>query len=359
MKLGKAKSSDKSTTSDKSTNPKLSLKAQKLLQQTKQLEQDMLAEKPWQMTGEAKGTTRPVNSLIDSTPDFETATKQAPIITVEHSKNIEDIVKKRILDEDWDNVQPRELPDVGWNKKRGEVAEVSQEKSKLGLGELYEREYLKKAVGFDRTAVEKETEETKAKDEMKALFASLCSKLDALSNYHFAPRPIADEAEVRAISTPAIAMEEVLPLHVSDARGVAPEEVYGAKHGRDSVLRGESELTQDERKRLRNGKKAARRKSRKSKLADEKLISKLQPSGVGLSNPYEKRKMREELQAAHAHGKVTMGQEDKNDDYGKSTKFFQRLQTETEKGGIDEASKKRKYDNDDPSKSKKSSAYKL
>ena len=79
---------------------------------------------------------------------------------------------------------------------------------------------------------------------MKQLFANLCSKLDALSNYHFAPRPIADEAEVRAVTTPAIAMEEVLPLHVSDARGVAPEEVYATKRGREGILRGETEMDQ-------------------------------------------------------------------------------------------------------------------
>merc|ERR1712137_666593 len=104
---------------------------------------------------------------------------------------------------------------------------------------------------------------------MKTLFANLCGKLDALSNYHFAPRPVADEAEVRSVAKPAIAMEEVLPLHVSDARGVAPEEVYGSKRGRDGVLRADSELEQQDRKRLRSAKKAARRKSRKEKLADE------------------------------------------------------------------------------------------
>ena len=216
----------------------------KLARQTEEIEQEMLAEKPWQMTGESKSSTRPVNSLLDSTPEFEVATKMAPIITVEHTANIEEMIKRRILAEDWDDVVPRELPDVAWNKKRGELPEVSQEKSKLGLGELYEREYLKKAVGYDVDAVEKETEDEKAKSEMKALFAGLCSRLDALSNYHFAPRPISDEAEVRTVTKPAIAMEEVLPLHVSNARGVAPEEVYGAKQGRDAVLRGETELDQ-------------------------------------------------------------------------------------------------------------------
>ena len=137
---------------------------------------------------------------------------------------------------------PRRQPDA---KRGGEAPEVSQEKSKLGLGELYEREYLKKTTGFDREAHEKQTEEDAAKEEMKQLFANLCSQLDALSNYHFAPRPVADEADVQnREDVPAIAMEEVLPLHVSQSRGVAPEEVYAAGKGRKSVLKGESELDQ-------------------------------------------------------------------------------------------------------------------
>jgi U3 small nucleolar RNA-associated protein MPP10 len=234
----------KKASQKKEDNSKHAKRAEKLRLQTEQLEKELLTEKPWQMTGESKSTTRPVNSLLEGTPEFQMASKQAPVITVEHTADLEEVIKKRILAEDWDDVVPRELPDVGWHKKRGEVPEVSQEKSKLGLGELYEREYLKKAVGYDVDAAEKQTEEDKAKDEMKQLFANLCSKLDALSNYHFAPRPIADEAEVRPVTAPAIAMEEVLPLHVSDARGVAPEEVYATKRGREGILRAESEMDQ-------------------------------------------------------------------------------------------------------------------
>jgi U3 small nucleolar RNA-associated protein MPP10 len=310
-------------------------KPDKLRRQTEELEKEMLAEKPWHMIGESTSTSRPVNALLDMTPTFEAASKKAPMITVEHTADLEEVIKQRIISEDWDDVVPRELPDVGWHKKRGELPEVSQEKSKLGLGELYEREYLKKAIGYDKDAAEKESEEEKAKNEMKSLFANLCSKLDALSNYHFAPRPIADEAEVKAITTPAIAMEEVLPLHVSDSRAAAPEEIYGSKRGREGVLMGESERDQNERKRLRSSKKATRRKARQEKLADEKLISRLQP-GLGLDNPYEKRKMREELEVARAHGKVTTGEEDTNQKYGSSGTFFSRMQEEAErtiKGG--------------------------
>ena len=235
---------------DMANNTKLSahaIQSKKLEEQTKRLEQDLISEKPWKMLGEAKGTDRAQDSLLDSTPEFEVAFKPPPILTAEHTADIETMIKKRILDEDWDDVVPRELPDIGAKRGgAGDAPEVSQEKSKLGLGELYEREYLKKTAGFDRDAHEKQTEEDAAKEEMKRLFANLCSQLDALSNYHFAPRPVADEADVQNKSedTPAIAMEEVLPLHVSTSRARAPEELYGAGKGRQSVLKGESELDQ-------------------------------------------------------------------------------------------------------------------
>jgi U3 small nucleolar RNA-associated protein MPP10 len=309
---------------------------EQLKRQTDELEKELLAEKPWRMSGETRSTSRPVNSLLEGTPEFKMASKQAPTITVEHTVDLEEAIKKRILAEDWDDIVPRELPDIGWHKKRGDLPAVSQEKSKLGLGELYEREYLKRAVGYDVDAAEKKTEEDIGKDEMKQLFANLCSRLDALSNYNFAPRPIADEAEVRRITAPAIAMEEVLPLHVNDARAVAPEEVYATKRGRDGILRKETEMDQGDRKRLRQSKKAARRKARKAKLADDKLISRLEP-GLGLNNPYEKRKAREELATARSRGKVATGEHDQNFKFGSSGTFFKRLQTESQQA-IQEAS---------------------
>mmetsp|Transcript_22882 Transcript_22882/g.47010 ORF Transcript_22882/g.47010 Transcript_22882/m.47010 type:complete len:904 (+) Transcript_22882:114-2825(+) len=325
-------------TNDQRPKSTHSAQSKKLAEQTLLLEREMMAEKPWKMMGEAKGAERPADSLLDSTPEFEVAFKPPPILTARHTADIEEMIKRRILEEDWDDVVPRELPDIGLRNRKGEAPEVSQEKSKLGLGELYEREYLKKTTGFDRDRHEKQTEEDAAKEEMKALFADLCSRLDALSNYHFAPRPVAEEAEVEnREDVPAIAMEEVLPLHVSHGRGVAPEEIYAGGKGRESVLKGESELDQAERNRIRNAKKKSRRKARRQKLADEKLVSKLQP-GLGLNNPYEKRKLREELQMARASGKVVVAGEDKawEDDgavgkeYNTSAKFFRKMQENVE-----------------------------
>ena len=320
------KPSDTSSQNLSSSSSGHKAKATKLLKQTQDMEEEALAEKPWVMTGEVSGAARPLDSLLQAAPEFEQASKLAPAITVEHTGNLEDMIKRRILADDWDDVIPRELPSIRERRGAGSDApEVSQEKSKLGLGELYERDYLKKAVGYDVEASEKETAEDAAKAEMKALFAKLCSRLDALSNYHFSPRPVEEEVEVKNLSKPAIAMEEVMPLTVSDARESAPEEVFSGKRGRESILRGETELEQNDRKRLRATKKQARRKERKQRNADEKLISRLKP-GLGLNNPYEARKLKEDLSKARSMGTIAEAKQDANSDYNTSTQFFARMQ---------------------------------
>ena len=59
------------------------------------------------------------------------------------------MIKLGVLGEDWYDVICRALPDVGSRRGEDETLEVSQDKSKLGLGELYEQEYLKKVMILD------------------------------------------------------------------------------------------------------------------------------------------------------------------------------------------------------------------
>jgi hypothetical protein len=67
--------------------------------------------------------------------------------------------------------------------------------------------------------------------ECEAIFAVLCNKLDALSNFHFTPKLPSAEIEV-VKNVAAISMEEILPMAVNDRVTAAPEEVYEKKRGR-------------------------------------------------------------------------------------------------------------------------------
>jgi len=152
-------------------------------------------------------------------------------------------------------------------------------------------------------------------------------------------------------------MEEAIPTTVSDARGVNPEAIYdgGKKRGIESINKGESEYDQADRKKMRRIKKKARRKVRAQKEADERLVSRLSP---GLSNPYEAKKIRAELQEARAKGGYVEGKLDQVGDYSKSGEYFKRLQEEGEGGGTMKSAIVYSK-NGDGGKGKKGSQYKL
>lgn len=74
------------------------------------------------------------------------------------------------------------------------IIELSDEKSKKSLAELYEEEYIKQKTN-DQTNEKDEAlkQEHKAISEM---FDALCYKLDALSNFHFTPKPVSRQSEI-------------------------------------------------------------------------------------------------------------------------------------------------------------------
>ena len=80
------------------------------------------------MRGGAGGKYLPSDSLLQSTPEFESVSKAKPILTREHTSTIENMIKLSVLGEDWDDVTPRALPDVGSRRGEVEVPDVIQEK---------------------------------------------------------------------------------------------------------------------------------------------------------------------------------------------------------------------------------------
>ncbi|KDO21231.1 hypothetical protein SPRG_22333 [Saprolegnia parasitica CBS 223.65] len=285
--------------------------------QIESLEEEALGDKPWALKGEVKAAARPENSLLEATLEYDRPTRVAPTITVEVTQALEEIIKERIREDQYDDVIRKFA--VNENAQR-EVADLSMEKSKEGLGEIYEKEYMKNAMGFeDNSDMKKEQEE------IEAMFQKLCWKLDALSNFHFTPKPVVREMAVQS-TAPAISMEEAVPIGVSDATMAAPEEVYDKKRKRDAVVRSREEMSQDERKAARNAKKHARRKERAQKDADERLVAKINP---GMGNKYEKKKMLEGLQAKN----VTAGKEIEGStrQFSNSSEFFTKLQADANK----------------------------
>ena len=277
------------------------------------LEQELLKTKSWDMLGETSSRKRPENSLLEKDLDYQRTIKVAPTITEDVTKTIEDMIKQRIRDELWDDVE-RKMEDKALKPGR-ELEEVSTEKSKLGLGDVYARDYEENVLG---NASAKDIEKQKLHDEISGIWDELSSKLDAMSNYHFTPKPVVDDIQIKS-NVASIQMEEVLPMGVSEASRLAPEEVYKKKRGREGVLVGEDELGTDERARKRRAKKAARRKARQARKADEKAIARINP---GLGNKHAHKKMMETLASAR---NVTEGKTGSKVNYTKSSEFFNEL----------------------------------
>ncbi|KAI9986529.1 hypothetical protein PInf_025479 [Phytophthora infestans] len=278
----------------------------RLQKEIKDLEQEAISEKPWLLKGEVRSAARPENSLLEAVLDYDRPVKAAPVITEEVSIALEEMIKKRILEDDYDDVI-RKFAGNEEDKKN-----KLEEKSKEGLGEIYEKEYMKTAMGFEADDESKQDQE-----EIEVMFKSLCWKLDALSNYHFTPKPAVKELHVKP-AVPAIAMEEVVPISVSDANLKAPEEVYEKKRKRgEAVLQSKEEMTQTERKALRNAKKHARRKENRQREFDERLVAKLNP---GLGNNIAGAK------------NITTGKqiEGSSKQFSNSKEFFTRLQDEVQ-----------------------------
>lgn len=134
------------------------------------LENELVGNKPWQLRGEVSANSRPVNSLLFEDVNFEKSIK-APIITPETTETLEDIIKARIKDGRFDDPIRKVKPAIAAASKN---IEISAEKSKVGLAQIYEQELIAKAVPNQ----EKDGPEKEVERKLLALF----KKLDALND---------------------------------------------------------------------------------------------------------------------------------------------------------------------------------
>uniref|UniRef100_A0A665TKP0 U3 small nucleolar ribonucleoprotein protein MPP10 n=1 Tax=Echeneis naucrates TaxID=173247 RepID=A0A665TKP0_ECHNA len=326
---GKAPSSKKSES--KSSFEK---RQEKMSEKIQELEKAALAEKPWQLSGEVTAQTRPENSMLEEDVEFEQASRMAPTITEETTLQLEDIIKQRIKDQAFDDVVRKEKPkeEVFEYKKR---LTLDHEKSKQSLAEIYEQEYLKQAQ--QKT----EEEENPAHVEIQKLMDTLFLKLDALSNFHFTPKP--PVAEVKVVSNlPSITMEEVAPVNVSDATLLAPEEIK-EKNKAGDVL-GDTEKTSTDKKRERRHKKKVKSLKIKEKERRQKLK---EANKTAETKKLSKADVRENLKKLTKGGKATILKDEGKDKALRSSQaFFSQLQDQVKsqiKSEKDQSSKKKKH----------------
>ena len=275
-----------------------------LQEEIRKLEAANVAKREWQLTGEARAADRPMNSLLEEDLEFERAGKPVPVITAEVSESIEELIKRRILAQDFQDLIRRRPDDLATGKdgKRGNLDfELDDTKSKKGLAEEYEEEHLRRT---DPNFVDVKDEKLqKEQKEIEKLWKEVCGQLDSLSSWHFRPKQPAPQLDIR-VDAPAVTMEDARPSaggEVAGASQLAPQEVYKGGEasdkrqevvGKSGLPAGHEELSREERKRRRRREKERIRKaggnegdkteSRAAKARKEKegVIGDLKKGGV-------------------------------------------------------------------------------
>lgn len=238
----------------------------KLAEEIRQLEAASVAKREWALSGEAAAADRPKNSLLEEDLDFEYGGKPVPVITPEVSEGIEELIKRRILAQEFDEVL-RRRPDaeaVPAGTRRG-MAEVDDTKSSKGLAELYEEEHVKRA-NPDSHGSQSDEKLAREEREVEAQWKDVCARLDALSSWHYKPKPA--EAALSVVADVAtVSMEEAQPGTAQGVAGassrMAPQEVYraGEARGGGGEVTTRGEMSREERTRRRRRAKERVRKA--------------------------------------------------------------------------------------------------
>ena len=246
----------------------------RLAEEIRKLEAASVAKREWTLSGEARAADRPLNSLLEEDLDFERTGKPVPVITAEVSESIEELIKRRILAQEFDEVI-RRRPDsesLPSNVRKG-AFELDDSKPQQSLAEMYEEEHIK-ATNPDTYMSKADDKLKKQHQEIELLWKDVSAKLDALSSWHYKPKPPAPSLTVVA-DVATVSMEDAQPTTASGMAGgesmLAPQEIYKAGKDKHAIEKGEvvpksgvpvarQEMTREEKLRRRRREKERIRK---------------------------------------------------------------------------------------------------
>ena len=296
-----------------------------IFSQIKEIEQKMInKKKDWSTRGEVLGKDRPKDSLLTKAMDYEVGLKAPPIPDREYTDKLEAMIKQRIKDDLFDDPIKKQYINLNESKKANDN-ELNFDKSKKGLGEIYEEKYL----GNEKT-------ETKV-DEIKKECDDLCNKLfdifKQMTSGSATPYGVRGKKEddINISNMPAIQIEE-LGNFVSDNKDMikSGKEMFNPNKIRN---KNKEEMTSEELRNIHNRKK----RNIKSRIHEKERKRKLNELTQQLGSKFEaKIKMKQEKDK-----KIQKMDKSKTTDY-KSSKFFGKINEMAEKDG----EKKRKKINE-------------
>ena len=228
-----------------------------------------LDEKTWLLKGEASAKERPKNSVLEADVEFDHVAAPPPAVSEEMTARLEDVIKARVAEQRFDDVE-RVEPSTRDDRGRRTPTELDDVKSKKGLGDIYADDYAaQKHLAKTGARLDEEKEDPVAV-EARALFAALAVKLDALSNFNFAPKPVVQEMQIKT-DAPAL---QVGGSAAGGVRRGAPGAGGGVcrRRGRGGArgsaagdVKADAELTKEDRKAAR-----AKRKRKAKAVGNER-----------------------------------------------------------------------------------------
>ncbi|WKX99631.1 hypothetical protein Q1695_014483 [Nippostrongylus brasiliensis] len=240
--LGEDSKSDEPTSNLKKT-------LNKLKQTITKLEEENLAPRSWQLSGEVTAQQREENELLETHVQFDHGIKKAPEITELFTEKLEDLIKQRIKDKVFDDVVRKKRVEERVETYRNQAIE-EQELVKTSLADVYEKEY-QSAAGEAKSEQSVNEEHVALEKRMRELFRLI----DALSNFDYTPPEV--RPEVRVVSNmAALRVEEKGMSASTDAQLLAPEELKKRQKG---DLKADEERDRTDKLRQRRKKKNRQR----------------------------------------------------------------------------------------------------
>lgn len=298
----------------------------KMKERIQKLEEENLAPKSWELSGEVAADQRDENTLLEKHVDFDHGSKRAPEVTEEFTDRLEQLIRQRIKDKAWDDVIRVKKVEAKGARFETEAIE-NQMNQKTTLAEVYEKEF-EKAGG---NAENGEKKENPAHETIKGKMGELFRLIDALT--HFEYKPDQAREEVRVVSNmSALRVEEVGITASTEAQLMAPEEVSKKMRG---LEKGKEERDATDKARERRQKKAKQR-SMLAKFGEEKVFGEQKAARKEKAERGKDKKGAEKIKSSNFFSKLqeTVANEKKDGAVTKKKKTVKRLKTDKNSAAI-------------------------